>query len=45
MTSVQNKVEMARNEEKALTLFNRWQTFKKDFHSSKVDLVRMILED
>lgn len=24
---------MARNEEKALTLFNRWQTFKKDFHS------------
>ena len=24
---------MARNEEKALTLFNKWQTFKKDFHS------------
>ena len=24
---------MARNEEKALTLFNRWQTFKKDFHA------------
>lgn len=26
---------MARNEEKALTLFNKWHTFKKDFHSSK----------
>jgi pre-mRNA-splicing factor ISY1 len=24
---------MARNEEKALTLFNKWHTFKKDFHS------------
>lgn len=24
---------MARNEEKALTLFNKWQTFKADFHS------------
>ena len=24
---------MARNEEKALTLFNKWQTFKKDFHA------------
>ena len=24
---------MARNEEKALTLFNRWQSFKKDFHA------------
>ena len=26
---------MARNEEKALTLFSKWTTFKKDFHSSK----------
>lgn len=26
---------MARNEEKALTLFSRWTTFKKDYHSSK----------
>lgn len=25
---------MARNEEKALTLFNKWHTFKKDFHAS-----------
>lgn len=25
---------MARNEEKALTLFSKWQTFKKDFHAS-----------
>ena len=24
---------MARNEEKAMNLFNKWQTFKKDFHS------------
>lgn len=24
---------MARNEEKALTLFNKWHTFKKDFHA------------
>jgi hypothetical protein len=24
---------MARNEEKALTLFSRWQTFKKEFHA------------
>lgn len=24
---------MARNEEKALTLFNKWQTFKKDYHA------------
>eukprot|EP01033_Poteriospumella_lacustris_P014128 gene14128-10090_t len=26
---------MARNEEKALTLFSKWQTFKKDFHADK----------
>jgi len=26
---------MARNEEKALTLFSRWTTFKKDYHSSE----------
>lgn len=25
---------MARNEEKSLTLFNKWQTFKSEFHSS-----------
>uniref|UniRef100_A0A7S3M565 Pre-mRNA-splicing factor ISY1 n=2 Tax=Spumella elongata TaxID=89044 RepID=A0A7S3M565_9STRA len=25
---------MARNEEKALTLFSKWTTFKKDFHST-----------
>jgi pre-mRNA-splicing factor ISY1 len=24
---------MARNEEKALTLFSKWTSFKKDFHS------------
>ena len=24
---------MARNEEKALTLFNKWQTFKRDYHA------------
>ena len=29
---------MARNEEKSLTLFNRWQTFKTQFHSSKSTL-------
>jgi hypothetical protein len=27
---------MARNEEKALTLFNKWHTFKKEFHESKL---------
>ncbi len=27
---------MARNEEKALTLFSRWQTFKQDFHSGNL---------
>jgi hypothetical protein len=26
---------MARNEEKALTLFNKWQTFKKDYHAGE----------
>lgn len=26
---------MARNEEKALTLFSKWQTFKRDFHADK----------
>ena len=24
---------MARNEEKAMSLFNKWQTFKKDYHA------------
>jgi hypothetical protein len=27
--------EMARNEEKALTLFSKWSTFKTDYHSGK----------
>jgi hypothetical protein len=26
---------MARNEEKALTLFSKWSTFKTDYHSGK----------
>jgi len=26
---------MARNEEKALTMFNKWQTFKKDYHAGE----------
>lgn len=25
---------MARNEEKAMTLFSKWTTFKRDFHSA-----------
>jgi pre-mRNA-splicing factor ISY1 len=28
---------MARNEEKAFTLFNKWQTFKQDFHASRAN--------
>jgi pre-mRNA-splicing factor ISY1 len=28
---------MARNEEKALTLFNKWQTFKSEFHASRAN--------
>jgi pre-mRNA-splicing factor ISY1 len=28
------KEKMARNEEKAFTLFNKWQTFKQEFHAS-----------
>jgi hypothetical protein len=27
--------EMARNEEKALTLFSKWSTFKTDYHSGE----------
>ena len=27
---------MARNEEKAFTLFNKWTTFKKQFHTGKL---------
>jgi hypothetical protein len=27
---------MARNEEKALTLFSKWQTFKRDFHAGNI---------
>jgi hypothetical protein len=30
---------MARNEEKALTLFNKWQTFKKDFHAGFIAML------
>jgi hypothetical protein len=26
---------MARNEEKAMTLFSKWTTFKTDYHSGK----------
>ncbi len=29
---------MARNQEKALTLFNRWETFKTEFHSKDANV-------
>jgi hypothetical protein len=34
VSTVLDFIVMARNEEKALTLFNKWHTFKKDFHAS-----------
>lgn len=36
---------MARNEEKALTLFNKWQTFKKDFHAKDANLRPLLASD
>lgn len=35
--------EMARNEEKALTLFSKWSTFKTDYHSGKACAKELIV--
>jgi pre-mRNA-splicing factor ISY1 len=36
---------MARNEEKALTLFNKWQTFKSEFHSTRSNRRPLLASD
>ena len=36
---------MARNEEKALTLFNKWQTFKSEFHSNRANRRPLLASD
>jgi hypothetical protein len=33
LSNNQKEIKMARNQEKALTLFNKWHTFKQDFHA------------
>jgi hypothetical protein len=36
---------MARNEEKALTLFSKWSTFKTDYHSGEACAEEMSVTD
>lgn len=36
---------MARNEEKAMTLFSKWTTFRRDFHSASGNRKPLVSND